>query len=243
MWQFEWVLWVHKGFNRPGPGFRCARFLQAVQQQLLVAFAARMRQGHYGKGCKVQSQTPKTTLRHVAQTLVLAGYADPRWSYAGNNLDLPFSRLNKSYKNEDPAPQPQLTLPVRAVQDVVQHYHQEGTALGAAIADLTVIAFFFLLCPGEYTMASARKLTWTVQFWWMDIRFFRYGQIVPHSALLAAVCKARASAFTLTTRKTVSMEVWCTTRQYPGIFAPSKCSPASRAPALYHWSSGCHTAA
>jgi hypothetical protein len=157
---------------------------KSIQQQLLLGFAARIRRGYYGKGTQVQAQTPETALRHVAQTLVLAGYPDPRRSYGSKDLDLPFSRLLRSYKTDDPAPQPQLALPVRAVQCAVNHYTDQGTPTTCAIADLLTIAFFFLLRPGEYTMPSARSRTRTVQFRRQDIRFFKNGSILPHSTPL-----------------------------------------------------------
>jgi hypothetical protein len=56
-----------------------------VQQQLLLGFAARIRQGYFGCGTHVQSQTPETALRHVVQALVVlaeypapAGHTDPK---------------------------------------------------------------------------------------------------------------------------------------------------------------------
>jgi hypothetical protein len=44
----------------------------------LIAFAVQVRQGYYGCGHQVQAQTPATALHHMAQTIVLAGYTDPR---------------------------------------------------------------------------------------------------------------------------------------------------------------------
>jgi hypothetical protein len=143
-----------------------------IQQQLLLGFAARVRRGYYGRGAQVQAQTPETALRHVAQTLVLDGYTDPRWSYGSKDLDLPFSRLLRSYKTDNPAPKPQLALPVRAIQCAVDHYTQQSTPNACAITDLLTIAFFFLLRPGEYTMPSGRQKTRSVQFRRQDIRFF-----------------------------------------------------------------------
>jgi hypothetical protein len=158
-----------------------------IQQQLLLGFATRVRRGYYGRGSHVQAQTPETALRHVAQTLVLDGYPDPRRSYGSKDLDLPFSRLLKCYENDDPAPKPQLALPVRAIQCAVDHYNQKGTHMSAAIADLLTTAFFFLLRPGEYTMPSSRTRTRTVQFCRQDVRFFRNGQVLPHTTPLATV--------------------------------------------------------
>jgi hypothetical protein len=184
---------------------RCDPYLlhcpKPVQQQLLLGFAARIRRGYYGRGSQVQAATPETALRHVAQTIVLAGYPDPRRSYGSKDLDLPFARLFRAYKINDPAPKPQLALPVRAVQCAVNHYNAKGTLFAYAVADLLTIAFFFLLRPGEYTMPTARSKTRTVQFRRQDIRFFRNGLILPHSAPLIDLRAADAVRLYLDNQK------------------------------------------
>jgi hypothetical protein len=172
-----------------------------IQQQLLLGFAARIRRGYYGRGSQVQAQTPETALRHVAQTLVLDGYPDPRRSYGNKDLDLPFSRLLRTFKNDDPAPKPQLALPVRAIHCAVDHNNNKGTLLSFATADLLTIAFFFLLRPGEYTMPTTRTKTRTVQFRRQDIRFFKQGIILPHSAPLAELRNADAVRLYLDNQK------------------------------------------
>ncbi len=118
-----------------------------VQQQLLLGFAARVRRGYFGRETQVQSQTPETALRHVAQTLVLAGYPDPRRSYGSKDLDLPFSRLLRSYKTDDPAPKPHLALPVRPIQCAVPPYNNKGKLFDFAISDLLTISFFLFAAP------------------------------------------------------------------------------------------------
>jgi hypothetical protein len=135
-----------------------------LQQQLLIGFAERIRQGYCSRRLKVQAQTPETALRHVVQTLVLAGYPDSRWSYGSKDLHLPLLRLLRSYKTDNPALQPQLALPVRVHQCSVDPYNPKDTPTVCAIADLLTIVFFFLLRPGEYTMPSARTKSRTVQF-------------------------------------------------------------------------------
>jgi hypothetical protein len=58
------------------------RYLDKVlQQTYLLAFAARVRTGLYGRAVQVGSQSVEKALRHVAQTLLLAGYDDPRRTY------------------------------------------------------------------------------------------------------------------------------------------------------------------
>jgi hypothetical protein len=185
----DWESWLEfcSDARRDPYLLNCAK---PVQQQLLLGFAARIRRGYYGRGIKVQAQTPETALRHVAQTLVLDGYPDPRRSYGSKDLDLPFSRLLRSYKMEDPAPKPQLALPVRAIQCACDHYTRQGTPSACAIADLLTIAFFFLLRPGEYTMSSGRQKTRTVQFRRQDIRFFKDGSILPHNTPLPQLREA-----------------------------------------------------
>eukprot|EP00978_Attheya_sp_CCMP212_P011518 scaffold28430_cov58-Attheya_sp.AAC.2 len=57
-----------------------------------------------------------TQLRLVAQTLVLAGYDNPRRTYGAKELDLPFRHMLKSMKDRDPAPKPMLALPVETIE-------------------------------------------------------------------------------------------------------------------------------
>ena len=137
----------------------------------------------------------------MAQTIVLAGYADPRRSYGCKDLDLPFAKLLRSYKLQDPAPKPQLALPVRAIQCAVDFYRDKQTPAGRAIADLLTIAFFFLLRPGEYTMPTSHTKTRTVQFRRQDVRFFKNGTILPHSSPLALLRTADAVRLYLDNQK------------------------------------------
>jgi hypothetical protein len=108
-------------------------------------------------------------LRHVAQTLVLAGFDDPRQTYGSKELDLPFRHLLKGYREQDPAPQPQLALPVITIERAGA-YHQE-TPLTRATAGLVTIAFFFLLRVGEYTMPRRNVRTQTEQLRVQDVTF------------------------------------------------------------------------
>jgi hypothetical protein len=82
------------------------------KQTYFLAFAARVCTGVLGNTVQVGHQTVEKALRHMAQTLLLAGYDDPRRTYGAKELDLPFRHLLKSYKNKDPAPQPQLAIPL-----------------------------------------------------------------------------------------------------------------------------------
>lgn len=196
----NWQSWLEYASDA-----RCDPYLQqlskTVQQNLLIGFTARVRRGYFGRGTQVQAQTPETALRHVAQTIVLAGYADPRKSYGSKDLDLPFSRLLKTYKCDDPAPKPQLALPARAIRCITEYYYNKNTPWATAVADLITIAFFFLLRPGEYAMPTSKTKTRTVQFRRQDVRFFKAGEVIPHHASLATLRQADSARLYIDNQK------------------------------------------
>ena len=139
---------------------------------VLMAFAARVRAGAFGHGRQVGCQSVATALRHVAQTFVLAHRGDPRSDLYSPELGLAFTRLYHSYKNEDPAPKPQLALPVSVIEDVMKNEGASQSPKDQALADLVVLAFFFLLRVGEYTPSGNRK-TRTTQIRRKDLQFWR----------------------------------------------------------------------
>jgi hypothetical protein len=117
---------------------------------------------------KLEARTPETSLPHVAQTIVLAGFTDPRRSYRSKdlnlNLNLPFTQLLKTNKCNHPFPQPQLALPAHAIWYITKHYYSKHILWATALADLITIALFILLCLGDYAMPTSRLKTPTVQF-------------------------------------------------------------------------------
>lgn len=139
---------------------------------VLMAFAARVRSGAFGNGKQVGCQSVATALRHVSQTFVLASYGDPRREIYSPELGLAFTRLYNSYRTEDPAPKPQLALPISVIEDVMKHEGASASPKDQALADLVVLAFFFLLRVGEYT-PSGTRVTRTTQIRRKDLQFWR----------------------------------------------------------------------
>lgn len=164
----NWAAWCAH-FNFP-------KFLGGTPREdhssVLMAFAAKVRAGTFGKGQRVGGQSVATTLRHVAQTFVLAGYGDPRRSIHSPELGLAFTRLYHSYKNEDPAPKPQLALPISVIEDILKNEGASPSPTDQALADLVILAFFFLLRVGEYTPPGNRK-TRTTQIRRKDMQFWK----------------------------------------------------------------------
>ena len=111
-----------------------------IQHKILLGFYAQNRRGYYSRGCKVGSPTPHTALRHMSQTIVLAGYEDPWQSYGSTYLDLPFFRLLIYYKTIVPSPKYQLALPIWAIQCAAKFYRGKNTPKGSAISDLLTLS-------------------------------------------------------------------------------------------------------
>ena len=72
--------------------------------------------------------------------------ADPRRLHpAQTQLDIRFSRQFKEWKDQDPAPRPEHALPNSTVRWLAQMYSNSLLKKLNIIADLVVVAYFFLL--------------------------------------------------------------------------------------------------
>lgn len=175
-----WKAWqTHCGLYQDTPGKIHAPHILTDR---LLTFAVAVREGQYGKGHKVQVQSVEFALRAVAQKYVLDGYPDPRRaSPAQQSLDLPIARLLKKYGDEDPPPQPKLAVPISTITGIAEIYR--WTAHLSAVADLVIIAFFYLLRVGEYTSPATPRKKRTIPLRDCDIRLWtRDGHLISHSA-------------------------------------------------------------
>ena len=194
-----------------------------VQQQLFLGFAARVRTGFFGTGRPVGSQTVEKAIRHVAQARVLAGLTDPRRTTGRNDLDLPFAHLLKSYKQVDPAPRPQVALPVIAIEAATAAgLLPSADAKSQATADLIILAFFFLLRVGEYTMPAAHVRTRTTQFRACDVKFWAGQTILPLNSDPAVLLAATSVTLTIDNQKNGQRGQTMHHQSVPGSFCPVK---------------------
>jgi hypothetical protein len=193
------------------------------KQTYLLAFAARVRSGIFGNAVQVGHQTVEKALRHVAQTLLLAGYDDPRRTYGSKELDLPFRHLLKAYKNKDPAPQPQLAIPVATIERAATYHQAPNSDLIRATADLIAIAFFFLLRVGEYTMPRRTVQTRTVQFRVQDTTFRQAdGLVLPNTSPLDVLLQADSVTLWMDNQKNGQRGATIHHTACPGWFCPVK---------------------
>lgn len=126
------------------------------QISLMAAFAAFIRQGLYKqRPTRVGCETVKVALRAISTTFALVGKPNPLVTAQGR-YHLSLDRQLKHYKKQDPAPKPpQLALPVAAIHFIRQRGLQANSAKAQAMADLCIVAWFYLLhachsLPGSF---------------------------------------------------------------------------------------------
>jgi hypothetical protein len=119
---------------------------------LLQVFATRIRDGRLApSGKPVGHGTVSTALRHVGQTLAFMGTPDPRLDRRGS-LDLRLKHQLRHYSKTDPPPKRIQPIPIEVLRHLVTLIRADpiSTESRKAIMDLVIIAFFFLMRPGEY---------------------------------------------------------------------------------------------
>jgi hypothetical protein len=128
-------------------------YLRLIQDPVpaLLLFAHRYRHGSIApSGAPVGGRTVAEAVRAVGQTMALLGEADPRLTPSGQ-LDFRLQRLLACYTKDDPPPwRVQPVSPQLLAAAVTLCRRQHTPALDAA-ADMLILAFFFLLRPGEYS--------------------------------------------------------------------------------------------
>jgi len=144
---------------------------------LLQVFAVRYRSGqisasgHATRKCQVEE-----ALRAVGQTLAGLGLPDPRLTRFSDKLDFRLRRQLATYQRMDPAPARVKPIPLPVLQFAAAAAAQRLAVLGPVLADLLIIAFFFLLRPGEYVLSSADE---AAPFRLQDVHLFRGATKLP----------------------------------------------------------------
>ena len=130
-------------------------FLQAFHDKVpfLQVFAQRVHTGSLAAGKNpIKSRSVEDYARNVAQTFLHVAANDPRLNSA-NNIDFRLQRTLKAWKSTDPAPLRVKPIPISVVRRIaaLSRTTESHNPLFCATADMIIVAFFFLLRPGEYT--------------------------------------------------------------------------------------------
>jgi hypothetical protein len=119
---------------------------------ILQVYAHRYRTGELApSGHPVSSRTVEDALRAVGQTLVAMGANDICLNSHGK-IDFSLKRQMAGYKCQDPPPNRVKPIPtIQILHHVITTAYAMDDPGNHAITDMIIIAFFFLLRPGEYT--------------------------------------------------------------------------------------------
>ena len=166
---------------------------------ILQVFAARYRDGRLAprKG-PVRSRMVEDAIRSVGQAFARMGAKDIHKDALGG-IDFRLQCQLKSYGRADPAPDRVKPVPIQVL------FHALALAAASpelvalqAFTDMAVIAFFFLLQPGEYTGIASTTTPFTLQ----DLQLFIGDRRLDlFLAPLADIRATTAASLTFTTQK------------------------------------------
>ena len=121
----------------------------------LQIYARLYRQGSLPhQSSPVRSRTVEDALRAIGQTLASLGSPDPRKNALGNT-DFRLARQLRAYTRADPPPARVKPIPFQVVANVATVAQRSLSPGVQCTADMIILAFFFLLRPGEYTASSS----------------------------------------------------------------------------------------
>jgi len=113
-------------------------------------------------------------------------------------MDFRLTRQIRYYKKEDPPPHRVKPIPVAVLRWIAFAASTINHAGNLAIADMIILAFFFLLRPGEYTATPSD----TTPFRLADVRLTIGGRFLdPFTASQADLSAATSVSLTFTTQK------------------------------------------
>ena len=149
-------------------------FLEESEDKVeyLQIFAVQLREGKIApQGNPLRARSVEDYVRGVAQTFLGLGHPDPRLN-SDRKMDFRIKRLWKAWGKEDPPPHRVKPIPLSVIRKIAESAHNGPSERRQAIADMIVIAFFFLLRPGEYTYGG-RGRSRSQPFRLKDVQFFQ----------------------------------------------------------------------
>jgi hypothetical protein len=166
-----------------------------------MGFAAHTRVGFYGYGRQVQISTVTGAIMAVGQTTALACNKNPT-KVIGSEKILPALQIMlDGYTKADPPTQKKLPVKADVPELLVEMgYGKLGSVHTQAVGNLSLIAFYYLLRIGKYTVKrrrdrAKRAKKQTVQFKLEDVTFFKMNKngilwCLPHNAPYSLIMTA-----------------------------------------------------
>jgi hypothetical protein len=134
--------------------------------------------------------------------MVTRGLADPRRADPSQHrLDKELSDYITFCSSKDPAPRPQQALPSSTILWIAQYFGSATSVRLRTVANLVVLAFFFLLRVGEYTRSTDKRTKLTVPIRRQDVKLWHQGHLLAHDLPLATLLTADAVTIRLENQK------------------------------------------
>ena len=143
----------------------------------LLVFAMRWRSGAIASSDDTRgAASVSSALAAVGKTIERMVNEDPRKVQGSDNLIHQLRDLYATFKREDPAPKRAWPVPTTLIinLDNVKHPGKTNPIKNAAVRDLTIMGFFYLLRPGEHAHTRTNELegeTLCAPFVLQDLRF------------------------------------------------------------------------
>ncbi len=148
----HWAYWT--AYNRPlglDPLIQGIEYMTRVRA--LTGFAERVRQGKYRWGKRVATETVVGAIIAVGQEVALVCGQNPRKIVGSEKLLPRLSQIFDGWRKEDPPTTKQLPIEANVPKLLVERGRdRSATPPDQAIRDLALIAFYYLLRIGEYTV-------------------------------------------------------------------------------------------
>eukprot|EP00804_Cyclotella_cryptica_P023818 CCRYP_011179-RA/>CCRYP_011179-RA protein AED:0.32 eAED:0.33 QI:0/0/0/1/0/0/2/0/551 len=177
-------------------------FLQALQDKVpvLQVFVLQVRLRELAaNGHPIRARSAEAYVRHIAQTFLHMGAQDPRLTSIGQ-IDFCLQGMVAAWKKKDSPPCWVKPVPIRIIRHIayLARHSTSSNSLLVAVVDMIIIAFFFLLRPGEYTHSNQESTPFRLS----DVQLF-IGQ--QHLNLLhdfpALILQARFASLIFTDQK------------------------------------------
>jgi hypothetical protein len=118
----------------------------AWQVRALTGFAAQAGQGAFGAGRKIQSRTVSGYITSIGQMIALACGTNPVKTQGRDKFLTHLQQTLDGWRHEDPPTSKKLPVESDVPKFLVNESgHRLETALNHAVANLTTIAFYYLL--------------------------------------------------------------------------------------------------
>ena len=161
----------------------------------ITIFGAAVREGMYGNGKQVARGTVSKAISAIGQEIGMAGDCEenPLKIPGTDDFLLPIHQMLEGFGNDDPACVKKLPVEVDIPEELVKMAQNEFSSWKERrVADLALVAFYYLLRVGEYTSThrnskggkkkrtNKHKKKKTVNFRVCDVSFFekdKYGRL------------------------------------------------------------------